>query len=147
MGKRDLLAKALTYAGTVLVWLPILAPVFFSVLAVWRSGQWRFDYLMPAELFPVALIGGAMLLIAALRTRSRPRPIAGALSLALALLVGGQALATVTGLADGRIQPNGIWWVLVLATLAGYSLCLVALGVLGLLLIRDTARSAPPKAA
>ena len=36
-----------------------------------RSGMFRMDYLMPAELFLVALIGGALLIWAAPRARKR----------------------------------------------------------------------------
>jgi hypothetical protein len=146
MGKRDLLAKALAWLGTAMVWLPIVAPILFSLLAVGRSGQWRFDYLMPAELFPVAFIGGVLLLGAAVRTRLFVRPILGAFGAALGLLVGGQIIASLSGLASGRIAPAGIWWVLVLATLAGFVLCLIGLGVLGALLVRDTMRPASPNA-
>ncbi len=141
MGKRDTLAKVLGAIGTVLVWLPIAAPLVFSLLLAGRSRQWRIDFLMPAELFLVALVGWALLLGAALRARLRVRPIAWVMGIAVGLLVGGQALASVSGLADGRIEPSGIWWVLVLATLAGYTLCLVGLGILGILLMRDMARS------
>jgi hypothetical protein len=60
------------------------------------------------------------------------------------LLVGGQALATVTGLASGEIEPAGWPLILVLMTLAGYCLALVAIGVGGVMLLRDLFR--PPQA-
>ena len=53
------------------------------------------------------------------------------------LPVGGQALASVTGLASGRTEPTGWPWALVLASLALYVLALVILGVGGVLLVRD----------
>jgi hypothetical protein len=51
------------------------------------------------------------------------------------LLAGGQALAVVTGLASGETEPGGWQWVLVLASLAIYSLALVAVGLGGILLL------------
>ena len=56
MVKKDVLTRILAIAGTVLVWLPILAPALFSVVAVIQEGTFRFDYLMPAELFPSVLV-------------------------------------------------------------------------------------------
>jgi hypothetical protein len=53
------------------------------------------------------------------------------------LLFGGQALAVVTGLASGEIEPAGIWWILVLASLGIYSLALVIVGLGGALILRD----------
>jgi hypothetical protein len=103
--------------------------------------MFRFDYLMPAELFPVALAGGLLLIWAALRARSRQRLIGWGLVIAAGLLVGGQALAVVTGLASGETEPVGLWWALVLASLVIYTLALVDMGVGGVLLLRDLFRT------
>jgi hypothetical protein len=144
MEKKGLLTKALAIVGTVLVWIPVLAPALFSAAFLIRAHMFRFDYLMPAELFPVALAGGCLLLWAALRARSRRGLIGVSLGSAVVLPVTGQAVASVTGLASGRIEPTGWQWALVLASLALYVLALVVLGVGGVLLLHDlfkTARS------
>jgi len=137
MEKKGVLTKILAIAGTALVWFPILAPVLLSVAVIITERMFRFDYLMPAELFPVALAGGGLLIWAALRARSRQRLIGWGLGIAAGLLVGGQVLAVVTGLASGETEPAGWWWMLVLASLVIYSLALVAMGVGGVLLLRD----------
>ena len=137
MEKKDIFTKILTIVGTVLVWIPILAPFLFSALRFIEGRVFRFDYLMPAELFPVALVGGGLLLWAALRARSRRGLIGWGLGIAVGLLVGGQALAVVTGLASGEMEPTGWWWALVLASIVIYSLALVMMGVGGLLLLGD----------
>jgi len=62
------------------------------------------------------------------------------LALMVGLLVGGQALAVATGLASGAIEPAGWPWVLVVASLVAYTLTLAAIGVAGLLLLRDRFR-------
>jgi hypothetical protein len=142
MGKKGSLTKILTVVGTVLVWIPILAPALFSAAFLIQTRMFRFDYLMPAELFPVALIGGCLLLWAALRAHSRRGLIGGSLAGAVILPVAGQALASVTGLASGRIEPAGWPWALVLASLALYVLALVVLGVSGVLLLRDLFKAA-----
>jgi hypothetical protein len=69
MARKGLFTKILAITGTVFVWLPILAPVIFSVMFFTRSRMLRMDYLMPAELFPLVMAGGGLLLWAALRAR------------------------------------------------------------------------------
>ena len=91
---------------------------------------WRFDYLMPAELFLLALVGGGLLMWALIRARSHQRVVVWAFAIAAFLLVGGQVFAEVTGLASGAADPAGWRWSLAIAAL-------VAMGVGGLQLIRE----------
>jgi hypothetical protein len=137
MPKKDLLTKTIGIVGTILAWFPILAPILFSLAFLVQAGILRFDYLMPAEFFSVALSGGVLLIWAALRAHSRLRLIGWSTGLAAGLLVGGQALAVATGLASGETEPSGFWWALVVASLALYSLALIGIGVGGVLLLRD----------
>ncbi len=135
MAKRDLFTKILAITGLVLVWLTILAPVIFAIMSLVRGGGFRFDYLMPAELFIAALAGGFLLLWSALRARSQVKWISWTLILAVLMLVGGQALAVVTGLADGTSGEG--WFPVVIGMIVLYDLLLVALGVGGWCLMRD----------
>ncbi len=144
MEKKDILTKILAIVGTGLVWFPILAPVLLAVIVLMASQAFHFDYLMPAELFPFALAGGCLLIWAALRARSRLSLIGWGLGIAAASLVGGQVLAAATGLASGATKPTGWQWALVLGSIVVYSLALVAIGVGGLLLLRDLFRSPQP---
>jgi hypothetical protein len=131
MPKRDALTKGLAIAGTVLIWIPLLLPILFGLARYTRAGIFRVDYLMPAELFPIVAIGGCLILWAALRARSRQRLIGWGIGIAVAALIGSQALAVVTGLASGETEPVGIWWALVVALYALYPLALVLIGVGG----------------
>jgi hypothetical protein len=137
MEKKGIFTKILAIVGTVLVWFPILAPILFSMVVFLRAHMFRFDYLMPAELFPSALAGGALLLWAALRARAQRKLIGWSLGAAVILLFGGQGLAVVTGLASGESEPTGWKMAIVLGTIVGYALALVAVGVGGVLLLRD----------
>jgi hypothetical protein len=137
MKKKNVFTKVLAIAGTALVWFPILAPILLSVIFIITNHIFRFDYLMPAELFPFALVGGGLLIWAALRARSRQRLICWGLGIAVGLLIGGQELAVVTGLASGETEPTGLWWMLVIASLVIFLLALVAVGVGGVLLLCD----------
>jgi len=84
MLKKDVFTTILAMAGTALVWLPVLAPVLFSVASVSQERAFRFDYLMPAELFPVVLVGGCLLIWSTLRARLRRRLIGWGFAIAVA---------------------------------------------------------------
>ena len=129
--------KLLAIGGTILVWLPVLAPIFFSFASLMNDGIFRFDYLMPAEFFPLALLGGVLLVWVANRTHNCQKLIGWSLGLATGLLVGGQILAVMTGLASGETEPGGVWWFVVLGSLLIYSLAVIALGVGGVLVLRN----------
>jgi hypothetical protein len=136
MENRNGLNKFLVIAGVILVWLPILAPVFFSLVSLIAFGQFRFDYLMPAELFLFALAGSALLIWASLRVQSHTKLIVWALGGAVVMLVGAQTLAVVSGLANGDIEPVGLWWVLVLTLLVLSYLAFLTAAIGGILLLR-----------
>lgn len=119
------------------MWFPILTPVVFAVIGFIATRMFRFDYLMPAEFFPIALVGGGLLLWAASRAHSRRGIVGWGLATAAGSLVGGQALAVATGLASGDTQPTGWQWALVLASIGVYTLALVVIGAGGLLLLRE----------
>ncbi len=137
MEKKNILTKILAVVGTALAWFPILAPVVLAVLAFVAERRFRFDYLMPAELFPAALAGGGLLMWAALRAHSRRGLVGWGLVAAIGFLVGGQALAVAAGFASGEAEPAGWLFALVLASIAVYSLALVVIAVGGALLVRD----------
>ena len=137
MENKSTLTKILAIVGTVLAWFPLLAPVLISIIFLVQEGIFRFDYLMPAELFPFALAGGLLLLWAAIRARARLKLIGWSLGIAVGMLVGGQALAVVTGLASGETEPAGLPWALVLGSLIAFTLALIAVGVGGIMLLID----------
>ena len=137
MQKKDVWTKILAVAGTVLVWLPVAAPLLFGLLFTIRSGRPRVDYLMPAELGLVVLAGGLLLVWAALRARSHLAWIAWGLGVAFGLLViFVMIVPAVTGLASGETQPGGWEWALTLAGLAGYILAVIWVGIGGIRLWR-----------
>jgi len=137
MENKGALTKGLAITGTVLVWIPILAPILFSLILFIQRQIFRFDYLMPAELGLFAFGGGILLLVAAIRARSHIKLIGWGLVIAFVMVVSGQALAVVTGLADGSTAIGGWQWMLVLGSLAIYVLAIVDVGVGGILLLRD----------
>ncbi|MGD0175082.1 MAG: hypothetical protein ABSC61_11770 [Anaerolineales bacterium] len=136
MGNKGTLTKIMAVAGTMLIWISILAPVAFAVMRLVQAGRFQFDYLMPAGLFPVVLAGAILLLAAALRARSYRALIGGSLGLMIAFLLAAVGLAENTGLASGAIETAGWPWTLVLMAFAGFWIALVTLAVGGWLFIR-----------
>lgn len=140
--KKDILTRILVIVGTVLVWLPIAAPLLLGLLHSLRSGRLLIDFLMPAELFPVVLPGSGLLLWAAFRVHAYHKLIGWALGIGIAALVISQAIAVATGLASGDIEQTGWQFVLVLSIFSLYDLCVVIIGVGGILLWRRLVQQA-----
>jgi hypothetical protein len=129
MGKKDTLSKILAIVGTVLVWIPILAPVIFGFASLGMDGTFRFDYLMPAELGILVFAGGVLLLWAAIRARSR----LGIVAWGFGIAAGSIAIL----MAFGEVMPGSLEWAIVIGLLIAYSLAIVVMGVGGVLLSRD----------
>jgi hypothetical protein len=135
MHKKNVLTKILAIAGTILVWLPVIALVVITGSVLLRRGEFHVDYLIPAELFPVFLGGGLLLLWAAIRAKRYRLWIGAGLGAVGVLIVSGQAIALLTGLATGETERGGWQWALVLGAIILYDLAVVAVGVGGILLI------------
>ena len=129
MEKKDTLSKILAIVGTVLVWIPILAPVVFGFVSLGMDGVYRFDYLMPAELGILAFVGGALLLWTAFRAKSQQGIIAWGLGIA--------AGSIAVLMAFGDVEPGSLEWAIVVGLLIAYSLAIVVMGIGGVLLWRD----------
>lgn len=137
MENKGRLTKSLAVIGVVLVWFPFLAMALTARIGMPEGRGLQVDYLIPAELFPFVLIGCGSLAWAALPARSRRGLTAWGVAIAVVALVGGQLLAMLTGLDSGETEPTGVWFDLVVASLAIYTLALVEVGAAGILLVRD----------
>jgi hypothetical protein len=140
MNRKEALTKILAVVGTVLVWLPLLAPLVLGLVSLGVDGIFRFDYLMPAELSLLVLAGGAALIWAAFRAHTRLALMGWSFIIAIAGLVGSQLTAVVTGLASGETAVGGWEWALALFLLAVYILAVAIMAVGGVLLLRDLFR-------
>jgi hypothetical protein len=138
MQKQAIPSRILAIVGLTLVWLPILAPLVFAVIRLAQSRHFMFDYLMPAEVFPVVLLGGGLLLWAAWRARSYRKLIGWSLGLMVGFLLAAVGLAEVTGIASGATEAAGLAWALVLAAFAGFWIALLALAGGGILILRGS---------
>jgi hypothetical protein len=141
MQKKDIFTRILAIAGTIIAWFILLAPFVLAIASFLIERIIRFDFLLPAELFPVALVGGGLLLWASLRRHARRRLIGGSFAVAAGVLIIGQVVALVTGLASGETEPTGMWVTLGFISLILYWLALFGLGWGGILLLGDLSKS------
>lgn len=143
MAIKDRFTKALAIFGTVFVCIPVLLPIFFWVFSAKNSHPYNFDFILPAEFSPLAILGGGLLLWAVQHTgvasyfSAHRRLIGETILIAFVSLVASQVLAVTTGLADGSRDLSGFPWLLVVTFLAIYTLTLLALVTGGILLIAD----------
>ena len=148
MGKHDALAKGLAIVGTLLLLLPLLVPLVFSLQSIGRPGGYHLDYLLPFEVYPVTLVGAALLVWASFRARSRKRAVGISIAVMLGSLVLTGIAAQVTGIANSEEELEA-WRYVLTAGMGGISLLAqIALAVVGCLLIGDLFRTqeaaAPP---
>ena len=131
MEKKDALAKGSAIIGTVLVWIPVLAPVILGFISLATDGIYRFDYLMPAELGILVFIGGILLLWGAIRAGLRQGIVAWMFGIAAASIL---ILFTF-----GDVVPGSWEWMVAIGLLVAYSLAILGMGVSGIFLWRDLA--------
>ena len=135
--QRNVLTRILAVTGTILVWTPIVFTLVTAMIGTISDHRLRFDYLMPAELFPLALVGSLLLLWSALRAHSKRKLIGWGLFVAIFFLISGQGIAVTSGLASGVVEPTGWPWAFALTCIGLYSLAVIFIGIRGLLLIRE----------
>lgn len=101
--------------------------------------MFHFDYLMPAELFPLVLVGGGLLLWSAIRMRSYIKFISWSYGLAIFLLIASQAIAVLSGLASGNAEPSSSPWIIVaMSGLIGYNLLVILMTISGIKLLASS---------
>ena len=135
-----ILAKIFSIAGTVLLWAPILFMLITATVGSIMRGMFLFDYLMLAELFFVVLPGMVLLILAGILSGTLVKWLCWGAGAALAALAGGQILAMASGLASGIMEPSGLIFAVVIASIVIYNLTIVLLAVLGIVLIRRVFR-------
>lgn len=146
MARNDVFARSLAIVGTVLVALPLLAPVALGIGMIGRFGALRIDYLMPFEVYPVTVAGVVLLVAASLRLAASRKAIGSTIAVMFATLVLTGVSAQVTGIANSPEQLEA-WKYVLTAGLGAASLAAQAvLAVLGARLFRSAHREAGPHA-
>lgn len=124
-----MLTKGLAIAGTVLLWLPfavaLLVPLASPVPG--NVGWFAFLAVGAMDLFPVVLLGGCLLMWAAVRARSHRKTIGWGLAAPVASIAAGVVWSpTIPSSGWPSAFPAGLvaayWLGVILAGLAGVSL-------------------------
>ena len=144
MAKTVHLTKSLAFVATLLVWFPLLAPFLLGLAALAGGGRFLFDFLMPAELFPLILLGAFLHGFARRRAGLSLRPILWEAGGALLGLIVMQGTAVATGLANGAHPPEGWRLTLVLALLCLSYLAILLLARECVVFLRQIYRSPRP---
>lgn len=123
--------------ATALVWVPVLFMFLTAGVFSFRTGMPRIDYLMPAELFMMELPGAILLIWAASLIGKYKKAARIGIVLMVIGLVASQALAVITGLANGDIRPEGWPLVSVQVLLGVYDAGVAVACILSICLIRS----------
>ena len=136
----NVLTKVFALAGVILVWIPLFFTVLTAIIGSIVNRKLLFDYLMPAELFPLALAGTILLLLAAMLTHAYRKPVCLGTAAAVLFLLGSLILAKVTGLATGAANPAGWALVSAIVLINLYSVSIAGIGAIGILITKTVYR-------
>jgi hypothetical protein len=134
MSTSDKIPRYLAVTGTVLAWFPILAPIVLSLYLFSQEQIWMFDFLIPAEIFPVVVSAALLLIWAAFRAHLYRARIGWSFLIQIAALTVAAFIAQSTGLASGKTQPVGMPVYLVGLCFLVFWLALISMAVGGALL-------------
>lgn len=135
MKNKLLIAKISGIIGLILVWLPILATLIIGGVFSLQSGHFQMDYLIPAELFPLVILGGILLFLAAFFSNTRKLLFGLLLGLILFSFLGINITALATGLASGARDPGDWASFLVNGLLVVYNVSLLMMCIYGVILV------------
>lgn len=142
MKGKNALTKVIALAGVILVWIPLIFTLLTAAIGSVANRKLLFDYLMPAELFPLALAGTLLLLLAAILAHAYRKPICLGAAAAVLFLLGSLTLAKVTGLATGAANPTGWAPVSAIVLINLYSVSIAGIGAIGILITKAVYRKA-----
>ncbi len=93
---------------TIVSFLPLAVPVFFTVVELISSGRLLYDFLMPAELFLLTVIGGGGMVVLGVAGKISIKRLVVYLALDVASVGGAQVWAVLSGLAHGDTELAGV---------------------------------------
>ena len=136
MKNNTVLIKTLAITGTVIVLSPFAFMIITSIAGSIRMGVFRMDYLIPAEMAPLVLLGALMIFWSALLSKYNLKLIIITMAAAMIFLIGSMVIAAASGLASGAMEPKGTVWAVVIITLILYGITTAGIGVEGIMVIK-----------
>ena len=121
--------------GTGFVWLPVILMLVTGIMGSFVANQFLMDYLLPAELFLMEVIGCILLISGSILANILKKTIIIISIVIVVVVPGSQFIAVMSGLASGAMGPNGWIFFLVLGLIFVYDILVVVTGILGIRLI------------
>lgn len=139
------LARAAAIAGAILSWLPIAAMAATGIVGSIGARRLRVDWLMPAELFPLALAGFILLFLAATKLKAMRVALAAGFGVAIAALGCAQLYAVASGIASGAKEASSGQLALLYGGLGAFDLGLLFTAIMGTRLVGRAMRTGTPR--
>lgn len=136
MSTKPFWPKVMALGGTLMVLAPLAFTLLLGIIHLLSSKFLMFDYLLPAELYPLVFIGGLMLIAVAFWQKLERKLIGvslGVATLALLLVIA----IGLAGLEPKAGQPVSFQMIIIYLLLTVYTGALVALGWGGFKLFRQ----------
>lgn len=124
--------KITTILSAFLLLAPITFMLIISAIMLVTRGKILVDILIPLEVFPIVLTGAGILTLIACKINVYKKRICSMSIALVAMLIGGQYLAIVTGLADGSTPASGWPLIIVMSTIIVYDILTIVIGIYGI---------------
>lgn len=136
MKNKILISKILAITGTILVWIPIIAPVLLTIIFLITEGRLAFDFLMPMELFFLVIIGALLLIISSIIMKFKWKIIGISLGTTITVFILVQFIAEITGIASGETEMTTLLYFIMITFVIIYIISLIILGISGISLVK-----------
>jgi hypothetical protein len=134
--QKENVTKFLAIIGTAFVGLPILLTIVAAIIGSIAQGRLVCNYLIPAEMYLDAIAGGLLLLWAALRAKLFRKPVIIGFAGMCVFFALSQGIVFLSGIATGEAAAEGVALTAIIASLAIYTLAMIALTVVGIMMIK-----------
>ena len=136
MKNKSLISKIIAITGTILVWIPIIAPVLLTIIFLIIKGRFAFDFLMPMELIFLVIIGAILLIISSIIMKFKWKIIGISLGTIISIFILGQFIAEITGIASGETEMTSTLYFIMITFVIIYIISLIILGISGITLVK-----------
>jgi len=136
MKNKSLISKIIAITGTILIWIPIIVPVSFTIIFLIIKGKFAFDFLMPMELIFCVIIGAILLIIASIIMKFKWKIIGISLGTIISIFILVQFIAEITGIASGEAGMTPLLYFIMITFVIIYIISLIILCISSINLVK-----------
>lgn len=141
MRNKILISKIISIIGTILIWIPIIAPIFFTLILLFIRKIFAFDFLMPMELLFLVIIGAIFLIATSIIMKYNWKTIGISFCIIISMFIIIQLIANLIGIVSGRTEITTIMYVIMITFVVIYIISLIILGISSILLVKKLFKS------